>query len=124
MERLGFARLVASERSRERDLVVGMVAARLINPTSKLATTRWWSTTSLPTELAIADATEKDLYAALDWLEGRQEHIEKYPMHRDRHRPMPAMAYAPHHGESIRVDRARSVIGGEWSDGKGVLRRA
>jgi transposase len=77
MERLGFARLVASERSRERDLVLGMVAARLINPTSKLATTRWWSTTSLPTELAIADATEKDLYAALDWLEERQEHIEK-----------------------------------------------
>jgi hypothetical protein len=35
MERLGFARLVASERSGERDLIVGMVAARLINPTSR-----------------------------------------------------------------------------------------
>jgi transposase len=77
MERVGFARLVASERSRERDLIVAMVAARLIAPQSKLATTRWWSTTSLPAELGVSDATENDLYAALDWLAARQEHIEK-----------------------------------------------
>jgi len=48
MQRLGFAGLVSSRRSRQRDLVVAMVAARILNPQSKLATTRWWSSTTLP----------------------------------------------------------------------------
>lgn len=77
MKRLDFAHLVASRPSRQRDLVVAMVAARLLEPHSKLATTRWWHTTTLPQELAVADATEDELYAALDWLAEHQEHIEK-----------------------------------------------
>ena len=44
MQRLGFAALVASKSSRERDLVMAMVAARIIAPHTKLATTRWWHT--------------------------------------------------------------------------------
>ncbi len=74
---LGFESLIASRPSRERDLIVAMVMARIIEPTSKLATTRWWHTTTLPELCGVADADEDDLYAALDWLITRQAHIEK-----------------------------------------------
>lgn len=77
MRKLGFAELIASKRTRERDLVVAMVAARVLSPRSKLATTRWWHTTTLPTQLGVDDATEDDLYAAMDWLLGKQKVIEK-----------------------------------------------
>lgn len=77
MKRLDFARLLAARPSRQRELVVAMVAARLLQPQSKLATTRWWHTTTLPQELGVADATEAELYAAMDWLVEHQEHIEK-----------------------------------------------
>ena len=69
--------MIASRRSRERDLVLGMIAARLLAPSSKLQTTRWWSTTSLPQCLGIEDATQDDLYKAMDWLLERQPAIEK-----------------------------------------------
>ena len=76
MNRLGFERLVCSRRSRERDLVMAMVAARILAPESKLATTRWWNTTTLPHLLEIDDANEDELYAAMDWLLDRQQGIE------------------------------------------------
>jgi len=77
MKRLGIDRLLDSRPSRERRLVMGMIAARILEPQSKLATTRWWGTTTLPQELDIADATEDDLYGAMDWLLKRQSRIEK-----------------------------------------------
>ena len=40
MDRLGFARLLSARRCREADLVTAMVAARVIAPHTKLATTR------------------------------------------------------------------------------------
>ena len=76
MERLGFKNLIASKSSKERDLVVAMVAARIIDPDTKLATTRWWHNTTLPTELNVADATENDLYKAMDWLLDHKKYIE------------------------------------------------
>jgi len=78
MQRLGFDALVSSRRSRERDLAVAMVAARILEPVnSKLETTRWWTTTTLPDVLGVCDADEDDLYAAMDWLLKRQPTIEK-----------------------------------------------
>jgi hypothetical protein len=77
IKQLGFESLVASRPCRERDLIVAMVAARILEPASKLATQRWWHTTTLPDVFGAADASEDDLYAALDWLVSRQEHIEK-----------------------------------------------
>jgi hypothetical protein len=77
MQRVGFAALLAARPSRERGLVVAMVAARILEPDSKLATTRWWHTTTLPASLGVADADEDDLYAAMDWLLARQERIEQ-----------------------------------------------
>jgi transposase len=77
IRRLGLDSVIASQRSRERDLGVAMIAQRLIAPTSKLGTTREWHTTSLAEELGVEDATENDLYAAMDWLLARKERIEK-----------------------------------------------
>jgi hypothetical protein len=77
MQRLGFASLVASRPSRERDLVLAMVGARIVAPHTKLATTRWWHTTTLAEDFGVADANEDDLYAAMDWLLARQGTIQK-----------------------------------------------
>ena len=77
MNAIGIPRLVARERCPERDLVLAMVAGRILRPNSKLATSRWWRNTTLPEEFAIADdVTADDLYAAMDWLDGRQERIQ------------------------------------------------
>jgi transposase len=77
IRQLGLEAVIASKRCRERDLVLGMIVQRLIDPCSKLATTRAWHTTTLAEELGIAEATEDELYAAMDWLLARQERIEK-----------------------------------------------
>ncbi|MBM4094671.1 MAG: IS1634 family transposase [Planctomycetes bacterium] len=76
LRRLGLEDLIASKRCRERDLVVAMVVQRLVAPCSKLATTREWQDTTLGEELGVLDASEDELYAALDWLRARQERIE------------------------------------------------
>ena len=77
MQRLKFDALLDGRPSRERDRVIAMVVARIVSPQSKLATERWWSTTTLPDSLNLQGATEDDLYEAMDWLLERQDRIEK-----------------------------------------------
>ena len=77
IDRLKLDRVISSVRCRERDLVLAMIVQRLIDPCSKLATTRQWHSTTLAEEMGVAEATEDDLYAAMDWLLERQERIEK-----------------------------------------------
>ena len=77
LQRLDLARCLDSRSSRNRDLVVAMIVARILAPNSKLATTRWWRDTTLPTLLGVEDADESELYSALDWLLERQHSIEK-----------------------------------------------
>ena len=77
MQRLGFASVIASQPSRERDLVLAMVASRIVQPDTKLATTRRWHCSTLAEDFGVADATEDDLYAAMDWLLARQDAIEQ-----------------------------------------------
>ena len=77
MQRLSFGGVIATKPSRERDLVLAMIAARIIAPQTKLATTRWWHTSTLAEEFAVTAADEQDLYAAMDWLLARQGTIEK-----------------------------------------------
>jgi hypothetical protein len=77
IKRLGLDSIIYSKRCRERDLVVAMITERLIRPCSKLATTRFWHTTTLADELNVSDADEDDLYDAMDWLLARQGQIEK-----------------------------------------------
>jgi len=77
IRKLGLDGILSSTWCRERDLVVAMIAERLIHPCSKLATTRLWHTTTLAGELGLGDADEDDLYGAMDWLLARQDRIEK-----------------------------------------------
>jgi hypothetical protein len=77
MQRLGLSTVIAAKPSRERDLVLAMVAARIIAPHTKLAPTRWWGTTTLAEHFGVLEANEDDLYAAMDWLLGRQDAIQK-----------------------------------------------
>lgn len=74
---IGLDSLIASRRCRERDLVLAMIASRLLRPRSKLATVRSWQETTLAQTLGVEDADEDDLYAALDWLGRRQGAIEE-----------------------------------------------
>ncbi|MDA1261258.1 MAG: IS1634 family transposase [Planctomycetota bacterium] len=77
MSRLGVPALLGSRPSRERSVVLAMLAARILAPHTKLATTRWWHTTTLADHFGVADANEDELYAAMDWLLERQTAIEK-----------------------------------------------
>jgi hypothetical protein len=61
---------------RARDLVLAMVISRVVKPASKLSTLTWWADTTLGTDLGVTNASTDDIYAAMDWLEGRQDSIE------------------------------------------------
>jgi hypothetical protein len=77
---LGLEELVDPAGSRQRDLVTAMVVAQVTAPDSKLAIARGLraetAASSLGEVLQIAGCDEDDLYAAMDWLAGRQEKIE------------------------------------------------
>ena len=73
---LDFVRLIGSRPSRERDLVCAMVAARIIRPCTKLATTRWWHCSTLAEEFGVGDAGVDELYGAMDWLLRRRNRIQ------------------------------------------------
>jgi transposase len=76
-KRLRLDTLIDPKPCRERDLVLAMVAARILAPNTKLATTRWWETTTLAETFNVSGATEDDLYEAMDWLLDRQDKIQK-----------------------------------------------
>lgn len=81
IRKLGLDRLISSRSSRQRKLVVAMIAARVLFPGSKLALSRGLGSqacnSSLGHVLAIEDTDEDELYDAMDWLLGRQSAIEK-----------------------------------------------
>ena len=81
LKRLGLHQVIASRSSRERDLVVAMIVARIIDPQSKLATVRGLRQetlfSSLAQECRLGAVDEKDLYEAMDWLVDRQDRIEE-----------------------------------------------
>lgn len=77
MDHLGFRRLLGSRPCPEADMVVAMVAARVVCPHTKLATTRWWQSRTIADDLGVREASEDDLYAAMDWLVARQPQIER-----------------------------------------------
>ena len=62
---------------RHRDLVLALIVSRVIRPGSKLSTLAWWPDTTLGVDLGVAGASTDEVYAAMDWLAGRQEAIEK-----------------------------------------------
>src|SRR6516225_1142361 len=75
IRKLGLEAMISAKRCRERDLVVAMITQRLLDPCSKLATTRAWHTTTLAEHLGAQEATEDELCQAMDWLLERKERI-------------------------------------------------
>jgi hypothetical protein len=60
----------------ERDLALALIISRVVAPASKLATLTWWADTTLGVDLGVAAASTDGIYAAMDWLEHRQDEIE------------------------------------------------
>lgn len=77
---LGLEELISSNHSRQRDLVVAMIVAQVIDPASKLATSRGLradtASSSLSEVLGVSSCDEDDLYDAMDWIVSRQAGIE------------------------------------------------
>jgi len=60
----------------ERDLALALIISRVVAPASKLSTLTWWDDTTLGADLGAATVSAGRLYAAMDWLEHRQDAIE------------------------------------------------
>jgi transposase len=80
LRRVGLDAVIAPRRSPERDRVLGMIVARILEPRSKLATARGLQPQTLSSTLGemlgLGSCTEDELYEAMDWLLARQEKIE------------------------------------------------
>ena len=74
--RLGLPGLLGPA-GRERDLAMALIVSRAVAPASKLATVAWWADTTLGEDLGVAQAPTDAVYAAMDWLEARQDAIER-----------------------------------------------
>ena len=131
MRKLGVDTLLASRSCRERDLVMAMIAQRLLDPCSKLATTRLWHTTTLAQELDVEDADANELYAAMDWLVKGQGRIEKKLAKRhleDGAVVLFDVSSSSYHGRTCPLaqrgynrdgQKLRSIVYGLLADGKG-----
>jgi hypothetical protein len=73
--KLGLPRLLGPACP-QRDLALALVISRAVAPASKLSTLTWWPDVTLGADLGVDGATTDDVYAAMDWLEGRQDAIE------------------------------------------------
>jgi hypothetical protein len=77
---LGLEELIDPVPSRHRDLVTAMAVAQVIAPDSKLAIARGLreetAASSLGELLGLGSCDEDDLYAAMDYLQGRQDTIQ------------------------------------------------
>jgi hypothetical protein len=61
---------------RERDLAYALICSRVLRPKPKLSTLAWWNDVTLGVDLGMAGASRNEVYAAMDWLLGRQDAIE------------------------------------------------
>ena len=77
MRQLGLDRMLAARPRRERELALAMIASRVLEPCSKLATVRSWQRSTLAASLGVEDASEDELYRTMDWLLGRQRAVEQ-----------------------------------------------
>ena len=81
LRRVGLDKVIFSIPEKRKQLVLAMIVARIVDPSSKLATARGvgreTASSSLGQVLEIETADEEDLYGAMDWLLRRQVAIEK-----------------------------------------------
>ena len=80
LRQLALDKIIAPQPGHLRDLAVAMIAARILDPCSKLATARALHpdtlSSSLSAYLSLEKVNEDELYHALDWLLERQPAIE------------------------------------------------
>jgi transposase len=80
LRKTGLERLISADPSRQRDLIIAMIAARILDPSSKLATARALDSDTLSNSLGeilgLQKVQDDDLYRAMDWLLERQTDIE------------------------------------------------
>lgn len=73
--------LLATQRGPQREAVMAMIAARILQPRSKLATVRELRAATLASTLGellnLSDCDEELLYRAMDWLLPHQQRIER-----------------------------------------------
>jgi hypothetical protein len=62
---------------RQRDLALALIISRVVHPGSKLSTLAWWGDATLGPDLGVENATTDEAYAAMDWLQDRQDIIER-----------------------------------------------
>ncbi len=138
LRKLGLERIIAPQRSPERDRVVALVVARVLDPGSKRATGLAEATArdALAETLGLGALDEDDLYAAMDRLLARQERIEQglakrhleqgalvlydlTSVYLEGRRPLPLRlcgrfgGWAP---DQVRTD-SRGVRGDKWGSG-------
>lgn len=77
LRKLGLDQMISAKRCRQRDIILALIAARILFPTSKLGSTRHWQRCTLGSELNVLDVELDELYGALDWLLHRQNRIEE-----------------------------------------------
>ncbi len=105
MKNLGISNLLASRPSKERSIVTALIAYRVLHPASKLATTRAWHATTLPSELGVEDVNEDDVYHAMDWLASAKDRIETK-----------LAARHMNEGSRVLIDVSSSYVEGEHCD--------
>src|SRR5438105_8237420 len=66
IHKLGLDSMISAQRCRERDLVLAMIVERLLDPCSKLATTRQWHSTTLAEELGRSEEHTSELQSRVD----------------------------------------------------------
>ena len=76
LHHLGLDKMLAARPRRERELSLAMIASRILEPASKLATVRSFERSTLASELGVEDANEDELYSAMDWLVQAQPKVE------------------------------------------------
>lgn len=81
IRKLGIPELLSTRKHPKRQRVLAMIAARILEPCSKLATAQRLGSDTLSSSLGevlgVAGADADDLYEALDWLRRGQGRIEK-----------------------------------------------
>ena len=141
LKQLGLHTLIARNASRVRDLALALVAARVIDAQSKLATARALAPDSavstLGEVLGLGAVDQHELYAAMDWLVQQQAAIEQRLAKRHlqentlvlydltssylegTHCPLAQRGYSPRRQAGHVAERLRSVVHGRGLSGCG-----
>lgn len=119
MRDIGLDRVLSPRHCREQDIVLALVAARILFPGSKLASTRAWAETTLLEELGLDGVSVDDVYAAMDWLRERQEAAQRVLV--GRHLPAGSVVLYDLSSSYVTGRHCPIAVHGYSRDGRGDL---